>query len=205
VNKLFDIIFKDLKRDKSMYISLIIVVIISLIFGTLFITILTDTDKALIKTQITDFFESIENRKYVPLLNMKNNILNNNIFAVILWLLGFSIIGIPIIICMLFYKGFTLSFTVSSLIYAFKGEGILVSIFYIFPHLILNIIIYFILTYYSFLLSIKLLKNLINKEQMRLKHYIKKYLFVLVITIVILSISALYETFIIPHIIKLIY
>ena len=205
MNKLFDIIFKDLKKDKSMYISLIIVVIISLIFGTLFITILTDTDKALIKTQITDFFESIENRKYVPLLNMKNNILNNNIFAVILWLLGFSIIGIPIIICMLFYKGFTLSFTVSSLIYAFKGEGILVSIFYIFPHLILNIIIYFILTYYSFLLSIKLLKNLINKEQMRLKHYIKKYLFVLVITIVILSISALYETFIIPHIIKLIY
>ena len=205
MNKLFKMILKDVKKEKSTYISLIIVIIISIFFGTFFITILNDSDKILLKNEINNFFELISSKEFSLSNNLIPNIINNNIFTIILWILGLSIIGLPFIICILFYKGFTLSFTVTSLIYNFKLEGIFISFIYVFPHLIINLIIYFILSCYSFNLSIKILRNILNKENIKIKHELKKYILILIISIIILCLTALYETYILPNIIKLIY
>lgn len=205
MNKLFKMILKDVKKEKTTYISLIIVIIISIFFGTFFITILNDSDKILLKNEINNFFELISSKEFSLSNNLMPNIINNNIFTIILWILGLSIIGLPFIICILFYKGFTLSFTVTSLIYNFKLEGIFISFIYAFPHLIINLIIYFILSCYSFNLSIKILRNILNKENIKIKHELKKYILILIISIIILCLTALYETYILPNIIKLIY
>ena len=79
------------------------------------------------------------------------------------------------------------------------------SFLYIFPHLILNLILYFIMCVYAFNLSIKIFKNILNKEDFKIKDQLKKYILVFIILILTLSISSLYETYIIPYIIKLIY
>ena len=196
-NNIFKIVFNDIRREKSLYISLILVIIISLIFGSLFITILSDSDRVLVSNSITTFFDSINNNTFIRNNYIFNNIINNNIYGLILYILGFSIIGIPILICMLF--------TISSFIFTFKFDGILVSFIYIFPHLIINLFIYFILTYYSFNLSVKLFKKIINKDNFKLKFIIKKYIVILLISIIILSLTALYETYIMTYLIKFIY
>lgn len=209
MNKLLNIIFTDCKKNKNIYFSLIIVVIISLIFGTLFITILEESDKTLVSNQITNFFDTIKNGNYVGKNNILPNFLNSSVFIVLIWILGLSIIGIPVIICLLFYKGFTLAFTISSLIYSLKIKGIFISFIYIFPHLILNLIMYFIITYYSFNFSIKIFNSIFYKKEFNYKKYVKKYLFIILISIIILILTALYETYIMPYImpyiIKLIY
>lgn len=203
MNKLFNIIFKDLKKDKSIYISLIVVFIISFLFGLFFITILKDGDRQQLSIHINNYFDSIKNGTFIP--NLKNNLLNNYIFDVIIFILGFSIIGIPFIIIMLFYKSFILSFTITSLIYNFKFDGILFSFIYVFPHLIINLLSYFFMCYYSFKLCLNLFYKVINKSFINFNNYIKKYLFIFFVTVVLLSLSALYETFILPYIIKIIY
>lgn len=205
VNKLFKVMLNDIKREKSTYISLIAVVIISLFFGTLFITILKEADKKLIVSEITNFFDTVNSKNYVLSSNLLPNLVNNDVFLLVIFLLGLSIVGLPFIVCMLFYKGFTLAFTVTTLIYNFKFEGILFSFLYIFPHLILNLILYFIMCVYAFNLSIKIFKNILNKEDFKIKDQLKKYILVFIILILTLSISSLYETYIIPYIIKLIY
>lgn len=205
MNKLLNIIFSDCKKNKNIYVSLIIVVIISLIFGIVFITILESDDKTLVTNQITNFFDIIKNNNYVGKNNILNNFLNSSVFIILIWILGLSIIGIPIIICLLFYKGFTLAFTITSLIYSLKIKGILISFIYIFPHLILNLIVYFIVTYYSFNFSIKIFNSIFYKKDFNCKSYIKKYLFILLISIITIMLTTLYETFIMPYIIKFIY
>ena len=205
VNKLFKVMLNDIKREKSTYISLIVVVIISLFFGTLFITILKEADEKLIVSEITNFFDTVNSKNYVLSSNLLPNLVNNDVFLLIIFLLGLSIVGLPFIVCMLFYKGFTLAFTVTTLIYNFKFEGILFSFLYIFPHLIPNLILYFIMCVYAFNLSIKIFKNILNKEDFKIKDQLKKYILVFIILILTLSISSLYETYIIPYIIKLIY
>lgn len=204
VNKLFKIILKDVKHNKRVYISLIAVVIIGLVFGSLFITILSHDDKTLLTSEISTYFNMIKDNKYNMNAYLFSNF-NNILYAFILWILGISVIGLPIIICMLFYKTFTLAFTVTSLIYHFKIEGMLISFIYIFPHLIINLIIYFILTYYSFNMSLKIIRVIFNKEDFSVKRHFKKYAFILAISIVMLVITASYEAYIMPYIIKLIY
>ncbi len=201
MNKLFNIIFKDLKKDKSIYYSLIISLIISLVFGIMFITILKDSDKALLSNHIDSYFDNIKTGNYKMDLSL---LLSNNLIAMLISILGFCIIGIPILIIILFYKGFTLSFTITSLIYNFKIDGIFFSFIYIFPHLIINLIFYFILIYYSFKLSISMIDTIINKKAFN-KLFLKKYIVILLISLFFISISSLYETFILPHLIKMIY
>lgn len=202
MNKIFDIIFKDLKKEKNIYYSLIVVVVISILFGLFFITLLSASDKSLLTSNINNHFDLINNGKYT--INLLKNIINNNILSLIIWILGFSIIGIPIIIFILFYKGFILSFSITSLIYNFKVDGIFFSFIYVFPHSILNLIIYFILSYYSFKLSIKIIDSLINKKIFNFK-FLKKYIIILLISIIFLTFSALYESYVLPYLIKMIY
>ncbi len=202
MNKIFDIIFKDLKKEKNIYYSLIVVVVISILFGLFFITLLSASDKSLLTSNINNHFDLINNGKYT--INLLKNIINNNILSLIIWILGFSVIGIPIIIFILFYKGFILSFSITSLIYNFKVDGIFFSFIYVFPHSILNLIIYFILSYYSFKLSIKIIDSLINKKIFNFK-FLKKYIIILLISIIFLTFSALYESYVLPYLIKMIY
>lgn len=202
MNKVIDIIFKDIKKDKSIYISLIIVLLISLLFGTFFIKILSNNDKELVMTHINTYFAGIKTGNIK--LNFCNNIINNNITLFILWILGFSIIGLPLMIIIFFYKGFTLSFTVTSIIYNFKFNGIFFSLVYVFPHLILNLLFYFIVTYYSFKLCLNIINVIINKDKLNML-FLKKYFVILIISVVFLSLSALYETYILPYLIKIIY
>lgn len=202
MNKVINILFKDIKKDKSIYISLILVVIISILFGTFFIKILSTEDKNILLEHINLYFENIKNNNISN--NLYNNLLNNNITLFIIWILGFSVIGLPILITILFYKGFSLSFTVASLLYKFKLNGIFISIIYIFPHLIINLLFYFITTYYSFKMCINLIQIIFYKKILN-KNLLKKYLIVLLISIIFLSISSLYETFILPYLIKIIY
>lgn len=203
--KLLKTILNDIKKNKGLYIGLILAIVISILFGTFFISILEKNDRVLVTNEITTFLDNIKNNNYIANKNLLSNILNNNIFGIIIWILGISMIGIPLIICMLFYKGFSLAFTITSILYSFKFDGIVLTFIYIFPHLIINLIIYFILTYYSLMLSINLIKHLINKEDIKFKNFIKKYLIILILSIIILTLTAIYETYVIPQIIKLIY
>lgn len=202
MNKIIDIIFKDIKKDKNIYISLIIVLLISLVFGIFFITILTTEDKTLLKSHINTYFDTIKSGS--TSLNLYNNLVSNNIGIFILWILGFSIIGLPLIIAILFYKGFSLSFTITSLIYNFRLDGIFFSFIYVFPHLILNLLFYFIVTYYSFKMCINLIWIISGKSKFNFRT-LKKYLFILVISLFFISLSSLYETYILPYLIKIIY
>jgi len=202
LNKIIDVIFKDMKKDKNIYISLILLIIISFVFGLFFITILESSDKTLVTEHITTYFDNIKSSKIVP--SLYNNAMNNSVSIILFWILGFSVIGLPMIVILLFYKGFTLSFTITSLIYNFKVDGILLSFIYIFPHLILNLLFYFILSFYSFKLCINLIRTLLNKSKIS-KNFIKKYFLILIISLAFLMVSALYETYILPYLLKIIY
>jgi stage II sporulation protein M len=203
MNKLYEKIKNDMLKDKSIYYALLITLLISIVFGGLFITIIKDTDKTLVLNQIQDFFNSIKDNNIDYIKELKNSVFSNSLYIVIIWLLGISIIGIPIIICMLFFKGFTLGFTITSIIYKYKVSGIIGALTYSFPHLIINIAVFFVISYYALKLSFTILRSLLKREAIDIKYYINKYLAILGIAIIALMITSLIETYISPYLIKL--
>lgn len=203
MNKLYEKIKEDMLKDKSIYYALVSTVIISIIFGGLFITIIKDNDKTLVLNQIGSFFTSIKGNHINYLDSLKNSLISNNIYIFLIWLLGISIIGIPIIVLMLFFKGFTLGFTITSIIYKYKVSGIIGALAYIFPHLIINIGVYFIISYYALKLSLTILNSILKRTPLDIKYFINKYIVLLGVSIIVLIFSSLIETYISPYLIKL--
>lgn len=200
--KLINLIMNDLKKDKSIYVSLIIALLISFIFGMFFITILSSTDKVTLKEYITNFFTSIKQGKIISLYK---TLINNNLGILITAILAFSVVLFPLVIVIIFYKGFTLAFTITSLIYTFKIKGIILAIVYVFPSLIFNLVFYFIMCYYSFKLSLILFNKVINKDTTNINKFLKKYLVIILICIAFVSLFSLYDTYLLPSLIKLVY
>lgn len=200
--KLINLIMNDLKKDKSIYVSLIIALLISFIFGMFFITILSSTDKVTLKEYITNFFTSIKQGKIISLYK---TLINNNLGILITSILAFSVVLFPLVIVIIFYKGFTLAFTITSLIYTFKIKGIILAIVYVFPSLIFNLVFYFIMCYYSFKLSLILFNKVINKDTTNINKFLKKYLVIILVCIAFVSLFSLYDTYLLPSLIKLVY
>lgn len=192
----------DLKKDKSIYLSLLIALIISFIFGMFFITILSSTDKVTLKEYITNFFTSIKQGKIISLYK---TLINNNLGILITSILAFSVVLFPLVIVIIFYKGFTLAFTITSLIYTFKIKGIILAIVYVFPSLIFNLVFYFVMCYYSFKLSLILFNKAINKDTTNINKFLKKYLVIILVCISFVSLFSLYDTYLLPSLIKLVY
>ena len=192
----------DLKKDKSIYLSLLTALLISFIFGMFFITILSSTDKVTLKEYITNFFTSIKQGKIISLYK---TLINNNLGILITSILAFSVVLFPLVIVIIFYKGFTLAFTITSLIYTFKIKGIILAIVYVFPSLIFNLVFYFIMCYYSFKLSLILFNKAINKDTTNINKFLKKYLVIILVCIAFVSLFSLYDTYLLPSLIKLVY
>lgn len=193
---------KILKYDKKVMTFLNIITIIGIITGSIFIVILNKGDKSLVINSIKQFFSNLSKDKFDYILIFKNAIISNTLFSFVIWIIGISVIGVIIVICILFYKSFTLGFTISSIIYTYKLKGIVLSIFYVFPHMIINILILLYLSSYSIKLSIILIKSIIKKENLNFKSFFNNYIQVLLISLIFIVVSSLYESFISLQVLK---
>lgn len=190
--------------NKQIVIFLLGLSIIAVIAGAFYITILNKTDQTLIEKSIIGFFDSIKNNNFNYMFSFKNAILNNIGFILLIWLLGISVIGIPIIIFLFFSKVFTLGFSISSIIFNYKLKGTLLSLFYVFPHHNINIYIYIILIAYAISLSLKIIDSIIKRKIINFKLVMNKYLYVLLISFIVIIITTLLEVFMVPSLMKFI-
>lgn len=176
--------------------------LIGLIFGSLFITIISKTDQTLIQSYIENFMNTVQNNKLNYVDAIKNTLVSNLSFTSIIWMLGISIIGIPIIIFMYFTKSFMIGFSIASFILKYKVKGLIYAIVYIFPHHFINLVAFTLLMVYSIKFSYYLLSSILKKKTIHFKNLMNPYLSVLVIVVVTLLITSIYETFVVPYFIK---
>lgn len=195
---------KLIRYDKKIMTFLNIIAIIGIITGSIFVVILNKSDKSLVMTSIKDVFNNLQNNNVNYLLTLKNTLFANSLFAFIIWIIGISVIGVLITILIIFYKSFTLGFTIASIIYTYSLKGTVLSLLYIFPHLLINILLFLYLGSYSIKLSIILIKSIFRKENLNFKEFLNSYLKVLGISLLFIIISGFYETFIAPYILKFI-
>jgi len=203
MKKIFKLINVEFTKNKKYFIFITILLIIGFVAGSFFITILSSDDKKLVGETISNFFMQIKNNKIDSIYSLRTSLSTNSLYIIFIWLLGVSIIGIPIIIFLVFIKSFVLGFSLSGIIYQYKLKGTLLSLSYIFPHQIINLIIISFMGLYALKVSLSLIKLIISKKQINFKVIMKKYFGVLIICIILGIISSLLEAFVCPYIIKL--
>lgn len=193
---------KIIKYNKQMMLFISIICLSGIIAGSIFTVLLNNSDKNTVMESVKKFTNNINHDTYNYINSLKNILLPNTLLTLFIWILGISIIGAIIVVIILFYKSFILGFTIGSLILTYNLKGLIISFIYVFPPLILNILVFMYLSSYSIKLSIILIKSIIGKKNLNFKSFINNYLKVLVISFIIIVVSCLYEIFINPYILK---
>lgn len=204
MNKVINKAKNSIVKQKKIYVMLIVLTIVGMIAGSIFTTILSKVDQNLVKEQLTSFFTQIKDGKLDYANGIVNSITSNLLYCIGVWLLGISIIGLPIILLLLFMKGFITGFSVGAIISLYQWKGVALALAYVFPQHLLSLCINILLAFYATSFSIKLFSSLFLKKEINFKEAMRRYLKILCISIVGLLISSVIEIFLSPFLIKFI-
>lgn len=198
-------LYTTILPNKRINHFIMILFILGFVSGAFFLTIISAEEKTIITSQITNFISNINNNSINKIELLKNTIMSTSIQAAIIWILGLSIIGVIINILFIYIKGFILGFTLSSIILTYKIKGILFSFIYVFPNELIKVLIILIIGVYSLTLSIDIIKELTKKKGNDLRKIFKRYIVVLIISIILIALTSVYEAFVIPIFLNVIY
>jgi stage II sporulation protein M len=200
----FSRILKDyFKRNIIQYIFLSLILISGIIAGSITVNFLSDIQSVNLQRYISGFLANVNDVSVdyssIFFLSMSNNLKT----AVLLILLGLSVIGIPFILAVILFRGFILGFTVAFLIEELGAKGLILSILSIFPQnlIILPCMISIGVTGLTFASTV--IKNRTKRYQEDYRQVISGYMLLNLIFSFFLVISGLIEGYISPVFIKL--
>lgn len=178
------------------------ILLLGLISGSIFLLNLKEVDKNTAILQIQNFISNINNNKIDNGQAFKNSIMVNYIFVFLIWGFGLSIIGIIFNIFLTYIKGFIIGFTVGSIILCYKAKGLLLAFTYVFFGQLINVVVICLLTIYSVMFTKNLFGIIFSKTLKKRNYMIKKYLIILIISIVLTFIASLSEIYLFPTVLR---
>lgn len=134
ISNLKENISRYILENFKQYILVILIFSIGIFTGVMIVNNCSQEVVLQISTYITDFiekFKSVEkiNTPDLIISSIKNNIL----LAVLLWFAGTTVIGLPVVFLIVFFRGLALGYTISAFTCALgTGKGILFSIIALF-------------------------------------------------------------------------
>lgn len=187
-----------LKRNK-LFTSLLLITVIILLIGILLPGVIDKSIKDNISNNIIKMISDLKTNRVGVLTNFKNTLFSNYSNIIIIWLLGISIIGIPIILFLYIMKVLLLGLELTFLLINIKSYSIIFIIIYLIP-IIFNILVLFFLVYYSLTYSIILIRLLFFKKEYNLKLINRRYIKIFIVCLILSLLSTLIEVLLLPKI-----
>ena len=124
---------------------------------------------------------------------------------VLIWLLGFTMIGIPCIFFLVFTQGFILGFTVGFFIHEYILQGALFAVMGVLPQQLLFVPSMLFTALCAVSLSIILIRRCMSRTTVQLRSYVVRYLAILPLMLLITFVGILVEVYVSPVLLKGIY
>lgn len=194
----FFLTVKSMLKKYKMLKFLALCMILGSIFGSLTVNIFIDSNKVsffsnLISTFLNNYKESISGSNY----SFFYCFLNNSKFLIIIWVLGFTKLGVLFIFLILILKGLFYGFTMAFFIIQFGIIGIFYAcLFYLIQNIIL-IPCYFYVSINACSYCLRKLYQYKNASNIR------KYLKILIVVLILCAVISLFDIYIGPKIANL--
>ena len=198
MKKLLDKLFNV---DKKVLVFLFIISFIGLLTGSLYMTVLDSNDKIQVSETLSGFLHATGPNDYLKLLT--NNLVINLLSIFFIWILGLSVVGLPVVIFFIFLKSFVVSFSLSSFIANYQLKGTLLGFVYNFPHHFISLVIYIYLGVYAMKVSSILFISIMKKKSIDFKAIMNRYLLVLWLSLFTIVLMTIIETFLTPYLLKM--
>lgn len=114
-SKIKEILLEYIKNNLREIAIITIIFLIGLVFGIIFVNNSGREQANEISSYINEFVNSLKSNIQINKAELlKDALISNFLLVVILWFVGSTVIGIPIVYGVIAYKGFCLGYTISS-------------------------------------------------------------------------------------------
>lgn len=111
------IITEHVKLNVKIYMCVFIILVIGIIIGMYFVGNLSDIQKQELSVYVVDTITQLqEDTEIDKLLLFKNSAIENIILTIIMWFVGSTVVGLPIVYGIVAFRGFCLGYTISAII-----------------------------------------------------------------------------------------
>lgn len=189
----------------KIYILVMAFFIIGIVMGTIIDITISSSQKSAIAKYVMGFLD-YKNRNVSNIYLLKLSMLSNLKVLALMWILGASVLGFPIILFVIGYKGFAIGFCSTFFIEKFSLKGFLFVFLTIFPQNIILIPCLTIAAVTAIKFSRYMLdvltgrRNLLKGEN---SFHIGEYSIIYLIIFAFISCSSLIEAYLIPAVLKL--
>ena len=190
-----DLLLNHIYENLKSYLIVIIIFIIGIIAGVIFINNTNETQSTEIRNYINSFIESLKQDYHIDKVQLiKNSISDNLILIVSMWFIGSTVIGIPIVMGIIIFRGFCIGYTTASIIGVL---GVQKGILFLFTTIFLQNIIFIPVIICMAISCIKLYKSIMkDKRKENIKIEIIKHTLRSILLLLCLVLASLVEVYI---------
>lgn len=152
-------LFSLFRGSWSVYLLVLIIFSCGIFLGSLFALNMDNNKSGELSQYVGSFIKNAETIDFQSSQMAHSAIKNNIIITISIYLLGLTIIGVPIILAILFARGFILGFAVCFLTRDMSFEGILLTVSSILPHNMLYIPAIYLASVLAVIFSVTLWKR----------------------------------------------
>lgn len=151
---------KYFKNNRLIIIILMLTFIVGIFAGVIYYKNATSTEE--LSNYVEKLMDKINMEKANACNVFKDSLLKNTCVILAFWLLGASVIGIPILLFYVLYRGFSISFTISTIIstFGFLKGNIISIMMLLFQNIIATTTIFIAMSS-----SVKLAINILKKKK----------------------------------------
>ncbi|CQR46750.1 Stage II sporulation protein M [Paraliobacillus sp. PM-2] len=199
MNRNRSIVYNHIKKYHLIYFFMIILFLIGIIFGA----VIVNSMDFIQKQNLSFYVDQFLNRLVEGPIAGKQEILKTSFiyhfqYLALFFILGLSVIGLPIIWILMFIKGVVVGFSVGFFVNKLEWSGLLFSAASIAPQNLIIIPIYLLASGIAMIFSLTLIQKIFSRKLQKepIGQYLVQYIVIFVILIAGSGIASLIEAFV---------
>ncbi|MBD1222674.1 stage II sporulation protein M [Virgibacillus halodenitrificans] len=159
------IVVDHVKENATVYLFMIILFLTGIVFGAILVNSMNFIQKQELFFYLERFFGQIIGQQDIKNVDiLKSSFLYHSKYLLLLFILGLSVIGLPIVWVLLFIKGLVVGFSIGFIVNQLGFKGLLLASLSIAPQNIIIIPIYITAGSLAMIFSLKLLNKLFARK-----------------------------------------
>lgn len=198
------IINMHFRENSSIYLFTTILFLIGVMFGAIIVNSLSFSQKDDLYYYLNRFFGQIVNGEFAnSTLMFKQSFMHYVKNIGLMWILGLSIIGLPIILILLFLKGVVVGFTVGFLVNQMGWYGFLLSFVSVMPQNFILVPLFIFVGTISISFSLRMIRQqFVKKINDPILPYFFRYTLTMAGILVVVGFASTYEAYVSPSLMK---
>lgn len=193
-----NVVLEHVKENMTIYIFMVTLFLTGIIFGAITVNSMSFVQKQDLFFHLDRYFVQLNGDETIASKDiLKRSFFFHVKYLFLLFILGLTIIGLPVVWILIFMKGLVIGFSVGFIVNQLGGKGLLIATLAIAPQNIIIIPVYIIAGSLSMIFSLSLLYKLFGRSvSYSIGRPFLQYSFYFVILLLFALGSSLIETFI---------